>query len=31
MGFRTWAEAKSIPLDRKRWKDTIKVPKLHVK
>ena len=31
MGFKTWTEAARIAIDRKRWKDTIKSPKLQVK
>ena len=30
MGFKTWAEAARIAIDRKRWKDTIKSPMLQV-
>ena len=30
MGFKTWAEAARIAIDKKRWKDTIKSPILQV-
>ena len=30
MGFKTWAEAARVAIDRKRWKDTIKSPILQV-
>ena len=30
MGFKTWAEAAKVAIDRKRWKGTIKSPILQV-